>query len=101
MGYKFPLFLIILFLIYNASGGYALILGTIFSDKQLAVTLTPVLIIPFMLFAGFFVNQAQIPSFLIVFQYLSIFKYGYQALMLNEYQDLTSKELPCMNTTLQ
>jgi hypothetical protein len=54
--YKFPLFLIILFLIYNASGGYALILGTIFSDKQLAVTLTPVLIIPFMLFAGFFVN---------------------------------------------
>ena len=47
----------ILFLIYNASGGYALILGTIFSDKQLAVTLTPVLIIPFMLFAGFFVNQ--------------------------------------------
>jgi hypothetical protein len=27
-----------------------------FSDKQLAVTLTPVLIIPFMLFAGFFVN---------------------------------------------
>lgn len=67
--YKFPLFckyllfkilffflVVILFLIYNASSGYALILGTIFSDKQLAVTLTPVLIIPFMLFAGFFVN---------------------------------------------
>jgi hypothetical protein len=47
---------LILFLIYNANGGYALILGTIFADKQLAVTLTPVLIIPFMLFAGFFVN---------------------------------------------
>jgi ABC-type multidrug transport system permease subunit len=55
--YKFPVFLLILFLIYNASGGYSLILGTLFSDKQLAVTLTPVLIIPFMLFAGFFVNQ--------------------------------------------
>lgn len=78
----------ILFLIYNASSGYALILGTIFSDKQLAVTLTPVLIIPFMLFAGFFVNQDNIPVWLIEFQYLSIFKYGYQALMLNEYQDL-------------
>lgn len=75
--YKFPLFLVILFLIYNASSGYALILGTIFSDKQLAVTLTPVLIIPFMLFAGFFVNQDNIPKFLIEFQYLSIFKYGY------------------------
>jgi hypothetical protein len=87
---------LILFLIYNASGGYALILGTIFSDKQLAVTLTPVLIIPFMLFAGFFVNQEQIPKFLIEFQYLSIFKYGYQALMLNEYEDL---EIPCMKDT--
>jgi len=65
--YKFPVFLLILFLIYNASGGYSLILGTLFSDKQLAVTLTPVLIIPFMLFAGFFVNQNQIPKFLLPF----------------------------------
>jgi ABC-type multidrug transport system permease subunit len=54
--YKFPMFLGILFLIYNASSGYSLIIGTMFSDKQLAVTLTPVLIIPFMLFAGFFVD---------------------------------------------
>ena len=54
--FLFYVLVIILFLIYNASSGYALILGTIFSDKQLAVTLTPVLIIPFMLFAGFFVN---------------------------------------------
>jgi hypothetical protein len=77
---------------YNANGGYALILGTCFSDKQLAVTLTPVLIIPFMLFAGFFVNQDQIPVWLIEFQYLSIFKYGYQALMLNEY---TGLDLAC------
>jgi len=81
-------------LIYNASSGYALILGTIFSDKQLAVTLTPVLIIPFMLFAGFFVSQDNIPKFLIEFQYLSIFKYGYQALMLNEY---TGLNLDCMH----
>ena len=81
-------------MIYNASSGYALILGTIFSDKQLAVTLTPVLIIPFMLFAGFFVSQDNIPKFLIEFQYLSIFKYGYQALMLNEY---TGLELACMH----
>lgn len=96
--YKFPLFLTILFLIYNASAGYALILGTIFADKQLAVTLTPVLIIPFMLFAGFFVNQNNIPTFLIGFQYLSIFKYGYQALMLNEYTDLS---LECETATGQ
>jgi hypothetical protein len=72
----------ILILIYSAAGAYALIIGVIFSDKQLAVTLTPVLIIPFMLFAGFFVNQDNIPIWLIEFQYLSFFKYGYQALLL-------------------
>ena len=83
-----------LFLIYNSASGYALIIGTLFSDKQLAVTLTPVLIIPFMLFAGFFVNQDNIPWFLIPFEYLSIFKYGYQALTLNEYYDL---KLECMD----
>ena len=69
-------------MIYAASGSYALIISTLFSDKQLAVTLTPILIIPFMLFAGFFVNQDNIPIWLIEFQYLSFFKYGYQALML-------------------
>ena len=67
----------ILILIYSAAGSYALIISSLFSDKQLAVTLTPVLIIPFMLFAGFFVNQNNIPVFLIEFQYLSFFKYGY------------------------
>jgi len=80
---NFFLFLLSLILIYNASSGYSLIISSSFSDKQLAVTLTPVLIIPFMLFAGFFVASSSIPKFLKEFEYLSIFKYGYQALMQN------------------
>lgn len=51
-------FVLLLILTYNASSGYSLIISASFSDKQLAVTLTPVLIIPFMLFAGFFVATA-------------------------------------------
>lgn len=54
------------------------------------------LIIPFMLFAGFFVNQDNIPVYLIEFQYLSIFKYGYQALFLNEFEGLTHEQLSCL-----
>lgn len=60
-----------------AAGSYSLIVSCLIAEKQLAVSLTPVLIIPFMLFAGFFVNQDNIPVFLIEFQYLSFFKYGY------------------------
>lgn len=84
---NFLIFLTILVLIYNASSGYSLIISASFSDKQLAVTLTPVLIIPFMLFAGFFVSSDNIPVFLKEFEYLSIFKYGYEALMHNQFDE--------------
>lgn len=85
MAGHFFLFLLILILIYNASSGYSLVISCTFSDKQLAVTLTPVLIIPFMLFAGFFVAASNIPVWLREFEYLSIFKYGYQSLMHNQF----------------
>ena len=81
----FATFILILILCYNASSGYSLIISASFSDKQLAVTLTPVLIIPFMLFAGFFVSTDNIPVFLREFEYISIFKYGYNALLLNQF----------------
>lgn len=95
--YKFALFLVILILLYNAATGYAMVIGTMVSDKALAVTLTPVLLIPFMLFSGFFVAPEDIPNWLTPFEYLSIFKFGYQALFLNEFEDL---ELDCMDPTL-
>ena len=74
-------------MIYNASSGYSLIISASFSDKQLAVTLTPVLIIPFMLFAGFFVSASNIKWYLKEFEYLSIFKYGYESLMHNQFDE--------------
>ena len=89
---SFLLFLVTLILIYNASSGYSLIISATFSDKQLAVTLTPVLIIPFMLFAGFFVSSDNIPVFLKEFEYLSIFKYGYEALMHNQFDQYNPHE---------
>lgn len=89
---NFLRFLLILVLAYNASSGYSLIISASFSDKQLAVTLTPVLIIPFMLFAGFFVASSAIPKYLLEFEYLSIFKYAYQALMHNQFDDTCPPE---------
>jgi len=98
---KFFIFLVILILIYNASSGYSLIISASFSDKQLAVTLTPVLIIPFMLFAGFFVSSENIKWYLKEFEYLSIFKWGYQALMYNQFEYYVehpeTNAYPCLN----
>lgn len=85
---NFLWFVLLLILTYNASSGYSLIISASFADKQLAVTLTPVLIIPFMLFAGFFVATKQIPVYMREFEYLSIFKYAYTALLHNQFDFL-------------
>ena len=52
------------------------------------MTLTPVILIPFMLFSGFFVNLDNVQPYLKVFEYISLYKYGNAALLLNEYNDL-------------
>ena len=75
--YRFPTHLGILTLLSNTAGAFALILGSMFSDRQLAATLTPVLVIPFALFSGFFLNSNQIPNYLIWVEYVSLFKYGF------------------------
>mmetsp|Transcript_19392 Transcript_19392/g.22583 ORF Transcript_19392/g.22583 Transcript_19392/m.22583 type:complete len:202 (+) Transcript_19392:1362-1967(+) len=71
-----------------ATSGFGLVIGASIAQKQVAVALTPVVIIPFMLFTGFFVNQANIPFFLKPFEYISLFKYGYQVFVINEYTGL-------------
>ena len=55
--------------------------------------MTPICIVPMLLFAGFFVKQDNIPKWLWWFREISIFKYGYQIQFLNEFEDL---ELECM-----
>ena len=78
-GSHFFLFVFIAISLYIAGGGMGLLIGSAVSNKQVAVSLTPIVIIPFMLFAGFFVNQNNIPEFLYPFKYISLFKYGMQA----------------------
>jgi hypothetical protein len=46
-----------------------------------------------MLFAGFFVNQDNIPTFLFPFKEISVFKYSFQAYMINEFTD---NNMDCM-----
>ena len=66
---------------------YGYFLSIIFPDAEMALSLIPVIIVPFMLFGGFFVNQSNIPYYLYPFQYLSIFKYGFQAAIQVCYQE--------------
>ena len=79
---------------HNAFTGFGYILGSAVGDKQTVTILTPVLVVPTMLFAGFFVNQDKIPKVLLPIREITIFKYCYQALYVNEF---TGLELDCMS----
>ncbi|KAL4474984.1 hypothetical protein ABPG74_001680 [Tetrahymena malaccensis] len=59
--------------------------GSAFSDAKLAIAVTPLMIMPFMLFAGFYKNAKDYASWIGWIQYLSPFKYAFNALVHNEY----------------
>ncbi len=46
----------IFILAYNTAGAFSLMMSTMIKNKEVAVSLLPILIVPFMLFSGFFVN---------------------------------------------
>ena len=56
-----------------------MLLSIIFPSAEMAISLAPVLIIPLLVFAGFFVNQNNIPYYFYPIQYISSLKYGFQA----------------------
>lgn len=59
------------------AGSYGLILASIFPDKQMAISLYPVLVIPLAMFGGFFVSLDSIPKWLAEISYISFYKYAY------------------------
>ncbi len=64
-------------MIYTAGAAYTMIVSVAFSEKKLAVTLIPVLLIPFQLLSGFFVTESHIPFYLLPLTYISFYKYGF------------------------
>lgn len=69
---------------YFLSASYGLLYSTIIPKLETAMALVPVLIIPFMLLGGFFINLDEVNDIRVIFypiMYLSPFKYGFQAIM--------------------
>jgi len=55
-----------------------MLLATAFEDSTTATKVQPIILMPLLLFSGFFVNLDSIPVFLRWIQYLSFFKYSFQ-----------------------
>ena len=69
---------------YFLSSSYGLVYSTLIPKLETAMALVPVLIIPFMLLGGFFINLNGVSDIRVIFypiMYLSPFKYGFQSMM--------------------
>ena len=64
---------------YFTGISYGLFFSTILPTPEQAMDLIPILVVPFMLFGGYFVNQSNVPYYFYEFQYISMYKYGNQA----------------------
>ena len=62
--------------------------GCLFNDDSSAVAAAPVFMIPHVLFGGFLTNTDSIPIIFIFIEYTSAFKFAFNALAENEYDDL-------------
>ena len=69
------------------AASYGAILSTVVRRIELVMAMVPVLIIPLMLVAGFFINLNQVPKFFYWMEYISMFKYGFQASIQNQFRD--------------
>ena len=67
------------------SMGY--LISCIFNDFTVANMLAPILMMPFMLFGGFYANLNSLPGWLVWLKWLSPIKYASEALLWNEYKN--------------
>lgn len=63
--------------------------GSLFKDVKKATGLTPVLLLPLMMFSGMYNKLNSIPSWISWLQHISPFRYGLHMSLLNEYNSAT------------
>ena len=81
---QFFLFYFIAYLITLNGISLGLMLGSMILDEKSVSTVTPIVILPFILFSGFFKNTGSLSSWIGWIQYISPIKYGFAALIQNE-----------------
>lgn len=80
----FFLFYLSFILVHLCGNSLGMFMGSIVNDQKAVAAITPALILPFVLFSGFFKNASNLPEWIGWIQYLSPIKYGFEALTINQ-----------------
>ncbi|XP_054160064.1 protein white-like [Oppia nitens] len=85
--------LLICILIANSATSFGYLISCLSKNVTMALTIAPAILMPLMIFGGFFLNNDSIPDYFIWIKYISWFYYGNEALVINQWLDITS--IPC------
>uniref|UniRef100_K1QF16 Protein white n=1 Tax=Magallana gigas TaxID=29159 RepID=K1QF16_MAGGI len=77
-------------LISNAASSFGYVISTAAPSTTAALAIAPALMIPFLLFGGFFLNSGSTPDYLIWLKYISWFYYGNEMLVVNQWEDVNN-----------
>nr|AWC67563.1 white [Drosophila melanogaster] len=88
-------------LVANVSTSFGYLISCASSSTSMALSVGPPVIIPFLLFGGFFLNSGSVPAYLKWLSYLSWFRYASEGLLINQWADVEPGEISCTssNTT--
>ncbi|XP_016942494.1 protein white [Drosophila suzukii] len=88
-------------LVANVSTSFGYLISCASSSTSMALSVGPPVIIPFLLFGGFFLNSGSVPVYLKWLSYLSWFRYANEGLLINQWADVEPGEITCTssNTT--
>ena len=96
-GFSYYLTYIGVMMLENFAGiGLGMCLSASFTNAEMAPQLAPAFVILFLMFSGFFLNEDNVPVFLIWFRELSFIRYAFQALCVNEFK---GAEFTCDETS--
>ena len=84
---QFIFFYAIQIMVSLSTAAYGQVIGSLFDNAEVACTFAPVIMMPFVLFAGFLTNVDTFPRWIGWIQYLSPIRYGFEAGMRNEFDD--------------
>lgn len=93
---NYIIFIIIIFFCTLCGNAFGILIGTLFSKIELALSASPAIILPILLLSGFFIDSSNVPIYLRWIKYLSPIYYSFSALVQNELTDLNFE---CTNST--
>ena len=97
---QFIIYFFILELIAQCASGFGLMISSLSSNIVVIQAVTPALLVPLMIFGGFFVQNNAIPVYLNWIKYISWFFYGNMALQINQWENQLLNCQLCNGTTL-